>query len=362
MNKAPLRIAMHAPPWKSIPPHGYGAIEEVVRLLCIGLVRRGHRVSLFAPPGSASPADVHPVLEQAWPNGREISDVFEIDHVARIFDAMDAAALAGDPFDVIHDHNAYAALAMGNRAPAPIVHTVHWRFFEANTPFYRAHGHKGVVVCLSHAQAEGAPAELGEVHVVPNPIDVDEWPLSVEPGKYLLWMARICDEKGTDLAIEAAQRAGIPLVLAGPVRQSRDRTFLEERVLPLVDGERVRWVGEVAGRAKADLLAGARALLVPSRWDEPFGLVMAEAMACGTPVIALPAGAARELVIHGINGFLVNDVGAMADAIARACDIDRPACRRSVAERFSVEIVIEAYERLYRRAIAESAVGRPEDR
>jgi len=294
---------MLAPPWIEVPPPGYGGIEAVVALLCEALVGRGHQVTLFAAPGSQSSARVYPLLEDAHPD--EIgSSLHESDHVAGAWDQVDVAAARGLPFDVLHDQSGFTALAMADRVAVPVVHTAHGPFDRDTAPFYRRHGHKALLVALSRTQAQSAPAGVRIAGVVPNPIRVDRWPLHTEKQDYLLWIGRMDPVKGAHRAIEAARQAGRTLVLAGPVQTGQEHYF-REYVEPHIDGRRVRYVGEVAGAAKQQLYAGAAALLMPIRWCEPFGMVMIEALACGTPVIAFPEGAAAEIVIDGENGTLV---------------------------------------------------------
>ena len=200
-------------------------------------------------------------------------------------------------------------------------------------------------MALSRYQAEQAPEALDVVAVIGNPIVVGDFPFRDDKDDYLLWIGRLNDDKGPHRAIAVAREAGVPLVLAGPV-QPGQQEFFEREVEPHIDGERVRYIGEV-GEEKGDLYAGARALLMPIRWPEPFGLVMTEAMACGTPVIAFPEGSAPELVLDGETGFVVEDEHAMAEAVGRLDEIDPARCRSSAEERFDVAPVAEAYERAY---------------
>jgi glycosyltransferase involved in cell wall biosynthesis len=198
-----LRIALLAPPWIPIPPPGYGGIEFVVALLSDALVGQGHDVELFCTPGSSSQATVHPLLDTAHPDRIERS-LYEADHVARAFAAIDAAAREGRPFDVVHDHCGYTPLAMADRLATPLVHTVHGPFDSDTIPYYAFHGHKGRLVCISHSQAGMAPSEAGVEDVVHNPIDVDSWPVGYRKGDYLLWVARMVEEKGPHRAIKVA--------------------------------------------------------------------------------------------------------------------------------------------------------------
>ena len=345
----PLRVAVLAPPWIPVPPPGYGGIEAVVDLLCEALVGRGHEVTLFAAPGSRSSARVHPLLEDAHPD--EIgSSLYESDHVAGAWKQIDAAVERGRSFDVLHDHSGFTALAMSDRVAVPVVHTIHGPLDRETAPFYQRHGHKATLVAISGSQADSAPAGVRISQVVPNPIAVERWPLREQKKDYLLWAGRMNPVKGAHRAIEAARLAGRTLVLAGPV-QTGQEPYFRERIEPHVDGRRVQYVGEVAGAAKLQLYANAAALLMPVRWREPFGMVMVEALACGTPVIAFPEGAAAEIVIDGENGMLVADEAGMARAVHRLHSIDPRRCRASVAERYDVAVSAAGYEQVYREAI-----------
>jgi glycosyltransferase involved in cell wall biosynthesis len=340
-----LRVAMLAPPWIPVPAPAYGGIEEVVRLLCEGLVERGHRVTLFAPPRSDSPAEVRAVLEDAHPQKMHDAGV-EADHVAQAF-----AAIETDGYDVVHDHTSHVALAMADRLRVPLVHTLHGAFDERERRFYGTHGHKATLVALSGHQREQVPAAAGDPVVVPNPLRVSEWPFSADKEDFVLWIGRMSPDKGPHRAIAAARRAGVPLVLAGPIQPGQEQFFAEE-VEPRLDGDAVRYVGEAGAADKRELYARARGFLMPIRWAEPFGLVMVEAMACGTPVIAFPEGAAPELVCDGRSGFVVDDEEAMAQAIGRLGEIDPVECRAVTEERFGVDAVVERYEAVYRGASA----------
>jgi glycosyltransferase involved in cell wall biosynthesis len=345
-----LRIALLAPPWIPVPPPAYGGIEAVVDLLAEALVARGHDVTLFAAPGSRSSARITSPLETAHP--REIgSSMRESDHVACAWGEIDRARERGRPFDVIHDHLGFTALAMADRVSAPVVHTIHGALDHTTRGFYQRHGHKARLVAISHSQAESAPESLHISDVVPNPIVVDRWPLREEKQDYVLWIGRMDPVKGAHRAIKAAQLADATLVLAGPV-QAGQESYFRELIEPHIDGQRVQYIGEVGGAAKQELFANAAALLMPVRWREPFGMVMIEALACGTPVIAFPEGAAAEIVIDTENGLLVADEAHMARAIGQVGLIDPLRCRASVATRYDISVTVAGYERVYRDAIA----------
>jgi glycosyltransferase involved in cell wall biosynthesis len=186
--------------------------------------------------------------------------------------------------------------------------------------------------------------------VISNPIDLAAWPLQQEKADYLLWIGRMTEAKGPHRAISAARAAGVPLILAGVIQPGQE-AFFEREITPHIDGKTVRFVGEVAGSAKRSLFANARALLMPIRWEEPFGMVMVEALACGTPVIAFPEGAATELIADGETGFLVDDETAMGAAVGRLHLIKATDCRTWVARHCDIGVVAPAYERVYMQAL-----------
>jgi glycosyltransferase involved in cell wall biosynthesis len=348
-----MKIAMLAPPWIPVPPPGYGGIEYVVALVTDALVGRGHDVDLFCAPGSRSSAAVRPLLSRAHPESIERS-LIEADHVARAFAAIDEEARSGTPFDIVHDHCGYTPLAMADRLATPLVHTVHGPFDHDTTPFYDQHGAKGKVVCISRAQAGSAPKGARVIAVVPNPIDVDAWPVGYQKDDYLLWVGRFAPEKGPQRAITVARATGRPLVLAGTVQPRQERFFATE-IQPHIDGQTIRFIGEIGGAHKQRVFADAFAFLMPITWPEPFGMVMVEALAAGTPVLAFANGAAPEIVEHGRTGFLVNDEDEMAAMVAKAAEIDPEECRRA-AERFSPDRVAAGYEVVFRAAMESGAV------
>src|SRR5215208_1287398 len=343
-----MRLAMLAPPWIPVPPPGYGGIEQVIGLLTGELTARGNTVALFAAPGTEAEAHVLSPLEAPHPDEIEMS-LYEVDHVASAFDRIDETTHA---FDVIHDHCGFTGFAFANRIDTPVIHTLHGPFTDETTAFYARHGHKARAVALSRYQAEQAPDELDVVAVIGNPMVVDDFPFRADKDDYLLWIGRFNPDKGPERAIAAASEMDVPLVLAGPVQPGNEDFFARE-VEPHLDGDQIRYIGEV-GDEKGDLYAGASALLMPIRWPEPFGLVMTEAMACGTPVIAFTEGSAPEIVLDGETGFVVEDEGEMAAAVKRLGEIDSERCRESARERFDVAAVAEAYEQAYERVASGS--------
>jgi hypothetical protein len=349
----PLHVAVLAPPWIPVPPPGYGGIEFVISEIASALVCQGHDVALLAAPGSRSAARVVPLLESPHPEA--IGDtLFDVDHAARALEVINRAADRGYGFDIVHDHSGFALVAMADHVEVPVLHTLHGPFTSDTAAFYRRHSDKVWISALTRAQLAMAPPEMRCVGTVPNPIDARAWPLVTDKDDYLLWVGRMDPTKGPHRAIAAARQAGVALVLAGPV-QPGQQEFFEAEVAPHLDGDRIRYVDEVGGQAKRQLFAHARALLMPIRWPEPFGMVMVEAMICGTPVIAFREGSVPEVVADGVCGYVVEDEAEMADAVGRLGEIDPVGCRSSAEQRFDTAVVSRAYEDVYRRVIAESA-------
>lgn len=340
-----MRLGMVAPVWVAVPPEGYGGIELVVSLLTEELVQRGHDVTLFASGGSRTKArlvsafDVPPTdrLWEVEPDATHVGTAFG--HAAAAYDE-DAG------FDLIHDHTDYLGTAFAATLPTPVVHTVHFPLDEPRRSFLGRFADDVYLAAISEYQRTECP-ELPWVGMVHNAVDVEAFEVREDKDDFVLCIGRICERKGQDLAIEVARRAEVPLVLAGRVHP-KEAEFFTERVLPHLDGERVRFVGEVSNETKRDLMARARALLLPIREPEPFGLVMVEAMASGTPVVAEPLGAAPEVITDGETGFLAAGVDAMAEAIGRVAELSSQRCRERAEARFAPGALADGYEALYR--------------
>ena len=340
-----MKIAMLAPPWIPIPPTTYGGIEAVVALLTEYLFALKHDVTLFASPGSKSKAKIVSSMPEAYAH-RINSSLIETDHVLQ---ALDYVSDSGD-FDVVHDHTSIA-VGLAKNCEIPVVHTMHNGHANGRGEFYTRHAKKAHLVAISEAQRKTAPYHLKIAGVVPNPIDVTEWNFRANKRPYALWVGRFDPIKGAHLAIFAARIAEMPLLLAGPIQPGQEQYF-ETQIKPHIDDVRVRYVGAVGGKRKKMLYSHASVLLMPITWNEPFGMVMVEALASGTPVIAFPYGAATEIVIDGVNGYQVADAAAMADAMTDLEAIDPNACYQSVVDRYSPERVAEGYIGLYEKAIS----------
>lgn len=336
---------MLSPPWISVPPRGYGGIEWVVHLLSEELVARGHDVTLFATGDSHTSADLRHVFEEG-PTALMHQTRPDAMHAGTAFRHIVEEARAGRPYDLVHDHTAWLGVAFAKTVEAPLVHTIHGAFVEAKREFYGHFRDHAAFVTISRYQQRDFP-DLRYAGCVPNAIEIDAFPFRETKEDYLLSLGRIARDKAQGVAVRVAKAVGIPLVLAGKIDPGDDTAYFEEAVLPHVDGDLIRFEGEVPDERKRELLAGARALLFPIEWPEPFGLVTIEALACGTPVIATPRGAVPEIVTHGETGFIVSSEDGMAEAIKRADEISPERCREEAERRFSPAVMTRGYESIY---------------
>jgi glycosyltransferase involved in cell wall biosynthesis len=337
---APLRIGMLAPPWFELPPDGYGGIEAIVYSLVQGLVARGHDVTLISAGEDRTEARSQQTYEEP-PSERLGQALPEVVHAA-----VASRQLEDLHLDVVHDHSLAGPLTSSERR-APTVVTTHGPVEDELRVLYGSFGEDTSLVAISEFQRELAP-ELPWVATVHNAIPVDEYPMRADKEDFCLFLGRVNPEKAPDLAIEVARRAGRPIVLAAKCSEPDERTYFDERVRPLL-GADAEWLGEADNQQKRDLLARARCLVFPIQWNEPFGIVMVEAMACGTPVVALRRGSVPEVVVDGVTGFVRDRVEELAEAVERVGELDPRACRRHVAERFDVPVMVSGYEAVYRR-------------
>lgn len=334
-----VQIALVSTPFVAVPPRGYGGTELVVHELARGLVAAGHQVTLFATGDSHGP-DVRYVYPHAvWPPDPQA----ELRHCAAA-----ARAIAREPFDVVHAH-APALLPLASALGAPLVYTLHHARDERLTAAYVAHPEVDFVA-ISGRQAQLHP-ELA-CQIVHHGLDPARYPAGRGERDDAVFLGRLVPCKAPDVAVAAARRAGIPIRLAGAVHAGDATPAWQAALGAALARPGVLHLGTVAGDRKLELLAGARALLMPLRWEEPFGLVMIEAMLCGTPVLAFPRGAAPEVVEEGVTGFLVDGEEEMAAVLAGLGRFDREACRRRAQARFSARRMVRDYEQLYRRAAA----------
>jgi glycosyltransferase involved in cell wall biosynthesis len=343
-----MRIAMLAPVWVAVPPEGYGGIELVVSLLTEELVARGHDVTLFASGGSRTKANVRSVFDEP-PTDRLWETEPDASHVGAAYRTVSREYADGEAFDIVHDHTDYLGTAFAACLPTPVLHTVHFPLEEPRGSFLRRFADDVYLAAISDFQRSAAPdlPWAGRVH---NAIDTEAFEYRTEKDGSLLCIGRICERKGQDVAVQVAKKAGRKLVLAGRVHP-KERDFFAERVLPHIDGDQIVFEGEVPNDRKRELMAQASALLLPIREPEPFGLVMVEAFASGTPVIATPLGAVKEIVTDGETGFLSPSVKGMAAAADRLGEIDPGRCRREAVERFDPSAMTDGYEELYQTVL-----------
>lgn len=344
-----MRIAQISPLWERVPPPAYGGTEAVVHALTEGLVARGHEVVLFASGDSLTSAELRAVYPRPLRTATDLKDPQPYDwlHIAS------ALAQAGE-FDIIHNHAGEPAMAMSLLVNTPMLSTLHC-LITPDTKIVWEH-YPGFFNTISHAALRTIPASVplrNYVGTVYNGIEVKTFPFRREKEDHLIFLSRIAPEKGAHLAIEVARAAGVRLLMAGKVDRV-DREYFRTQVEPLIDGDQVRFIGETTRAQSKALLAEARGLLMPIVWEEPFGLVMVEAMATGTPVLAFSRGAAPELVRDGETGFLLpsGDVDAMVDAVRRLDDIDPARCREHVERHFDVRNMVDGYLDAYERVLA----------
>jgi glycosyltransferase involved in cell wall biosynthesis len=339
----PLRIAILAPAWFAVPPTGYGGIEWVVSLLADGLTDAGHDVTLFASGDSRTRARLSAVYEHA-PSEQIGRSLPELHHVLACYER------AGD-FDVIHDHTGPLGAVLGGLVQTPVVHTVHGPLDGEAGSVYEGIGTVAPevgLISISMNQRLPKP-DLNWVANVPNALDLEHYPCNPHRGDYLLFLGRMNHEKGAHRAIAVAMELGLPLKLAGKVREPREREYFEAFVEPhLANG--IEYLGEVNHGRKVELLQNARATLFPIEWEEPFGLVMIESMACGTPVIATRHGAVPEVIDDQRAGVVVDHWREIPAALERADEIEPTECRRYAEERFAPERMVGDYVRAYRQA------------
>lgn len=336
-----MRVAIVAPPYYEIPPTGYGGTERVCHLLVVGLLERGHEVTLIAAGGDHTDARFVSTFPETQVEGSESETTIELLHATRA-----AGALERLDVDVVHDHSRAGPLTAASRR-TPTVATVHGPLTGADSQreLFAALSRSISLVAISDAQRRDAP-ELNWAGRVYNGIDVDAYPFRADKDDYVLCLGRTHPQKGVDLAIDAARAADRRIVVAGSWTIPAERAWFEEHIRPRI-GPGVEWVGEVSGDAKRELLAGASCLVFPAQWAEPFGLAMVEAMACGTPVVGLRAGSVPEVVEDGRTGVVCDEPAELAAAIVAADEIDRGACRARVAEAFSAKRMVAGYEAVY---------------
>lgn len=342
-----LRIALVAPVATSVPPPKSGSIETLTALLANGLVARGHDVTLFATGSSSTSASLHATFPRGY---REDDDLWpwELCELFNLAAAVERAAR----FDVIHAQaeSAPMSLAFAELAPVPLVHTVHYAPDPVEVALWSRYP-RAPFIAVSGEQRRRL-AGLNVVATVHHAVDMSAFPFRAQPEDYLVFLGRFTEGKGVLPAIAIARQVGMRLVLAAAPNE-----YFHETVEPLVDGDRVVFAGELSHAGKVALLGGARALLYPVQADEPFGLVLAEAMACGTPVAALGRGAVPELVDEGVTGGIFPSEESLAAGLRRVLALDRAGVRAAAVARFGVDRMVDAHVEVYARLVAGRSVA-----
>jgi glycosyltransferase involved in cell wall biosynthesis len=343
-----LDIAVVAPPWLPVPPRGYGGIEALVADMVAELSARGHQVTL---------------LSVGWDEGDELPDVTTLPasdeaRIDEIGDELPAVAHAAEALatveemrpDVVHDHTTAFGLGAAG-LECPVVVTAHGPVLGDLRRYLRAVGRHCAPVAISESQRGEAPG-VPWYATVHNGIVVDPVPFHDRPaGDHVAFIGRMSPDKGVHVAIDLAHRAGRRIAVAGKCNEPAELEYFEEMVRPRL-GADDEWLGEVGGTDKFDLLGEATCLLFPLQWDEPFGLVMIEAMACGTPVLSLARGAVPEVVVDGVTGFERDKTDDLLPCLDRLDEISRSACREHVATTYSIERTVDGYERVYESLVA----------
>jgi glycosyltransferase involved in cell wall biosynthesis len=335
-----MRVALVSTPFVAVPPPGYGGTEMIVAELALALAALGVEVVVYATGDSRLPGvEIRSYFHEAeWPPGREVD---------RIHSTWALRDIARDPrgFDVVHLHTP-CGVEMARLCPYPLLYTLHHDAEPELTEMFR-HAPQVSLVAISQAQARREPARIGSV--VHHGLEPRRFTAAEDEG-YLLFIGRYAREKGVTQAIEVAARAGLPLVMAG---EAHDAVYFENEVKPLIDRHGVREIGLVSGARKAALMAGARALLFPIQWEEPFGLVMIESLLSGVPVLALSRGSVPEIVEDGKTGAVCEDLEALVVAAHNSANaFDRAAIRRDALSRWSAARMAEGYFQLYQRLAA----------
>jgi glycosyltransferase involved in cell wall biosynthesis len=336
----------------AVPPLGYGGTEAVLDSLARGLVRAGHEVVLYATGDSTCPVE----RRSYWPEGvTPMGSILpEVAHVLAAYDAL------GD-CDVIHDHTLVGPLLATRHGATPVVTTNHAPFTPEIRALYAAVTPGVSLVAISHAQRAAAP-EIPVARVIHHGLDCADVRVGDGTGGYLVFLGRMNPDKGVHRAIAVARRAGVPLRIAAKMREEAEIAYFDSVVRPLLGGD-VEYLGEVSPSEREELLGGALALVNPIAWPEPFGMVMIESLAAGTPVLTYAMGAAPEIVDDGVTGFLGSDVASLAAAVGRVGDLDRARCRAVVETRFSTDRMVADHVALYAdlvAAVTPAALWRPE--
>jgi glycosyltransferase involved in cell wall biosynthesis len=337
-----------APPWFQLPPPGYGGIEWICYWLVEGLVARGHDVTVIGAGEKGVSANFVSTYEEP-PSARLGEQLLELVHTARA-----AEVLRSKTFDVVHDHTLSGPL-LSLAGYAPTVLTAHGPIHPDIADYYRTLYDYVSLVSISESQRQGTP-DLPWIGTIHNAIPVKEYTMMQDKEDFVLFLGRMNADKGAHLAIEAARDAGHPIVVAAKCNEAPERAYFDAEVKPRL-GPDVHWIGEADTATKKDLLARARCLVFPIQWEEPFGIVMCEAMASGTPVVALRRGSVPEVLEHGVTGIICEHPDELAEGITEAKGIDPNTCREQALSRFDLPRMVSEYEQVFQDVITRAQRG-----
>jgi glycosyltransferase involved in cell wall biosynthesis len=351
-----MKIAQIAPLVESVPPKLYGGTERIVAYLIEELMRQGHEVTLFASGDSTAPAELVPCCEGALRLDQRVQDALPY-HLTM----LDKVRRRADEFDILHFHTTLLHFPMFRDMAHKSVTTLHGRLDLPDLAAFHASFPEMPLVSISTDQRRWLPGSLNWIGTVHHGLPSDLLRFTPKPaGKYLAFLGRVSPEKGVDRAIAIASKASLPLKIAAKI-DAVDRTYWEQVLQPLIRAHRnVEFIGEISERQKSDFLGNARALLFPIDWPEPFGIVMIEAMACGTPVIACGCGSVPEVIESGISGIIVRDLDEAVSALHIADGLDRAGVRRAFERRFTAERMMQDYVSIYERLVGQRRA--PKDR
>jgi len=346
--KKKLKIAQVAPLWFSIPPKKYGGIEWIVYNLCEGLTKKGHKVTLFATGDSNVPCKLVPV----YPRSLIKDKISWQDNTYNMMNLNKAFSRASE-FDIIHTHIDLWEMFFPSLVKTPCVHTIHNPLYSSAKVDSRLYifekYKKNNFALISKSQKKLSRVKLSSATVIYNGIRIEEFKFNPQPKDHFVWAARVDKYKGIENAIEIAEKANVKLVLAGRLDPSQQGYF-NQKIKPHL-GEKIKFIGEYGRGQKSDFFGQAKALLYPIEWEEPFGLNMAEAQACGTPVIAFNHGSVPEVVKDKKTGYVVNNIQEAVEAVKNIDKIKREDCRKWVEDNFTTETMTLAYEKLYYKLI-----------
>ncbi len=348
-----MKIAMVSPPWFKIPPEGYGGIEVIVSLLADGLVDKGHEVTLFTVSSSSTKARMFSIFDKEMKSCLD-GPPSSFLNTALTHTLASYIEISKGSYDIIHDHTWKEGLSCAAFIDTPVIHTVHGPLDEENIRFYSLFkDHPGIYFVTISNYQQTRLAGLNYAATVYNGIDFPRYPYSEEKEDFFFYMGRFNEEKVPHLACEVAEKLGKKLILAGKVHEKAERSYFDQYIKPHLSND-ISYVGELGhwSEEKMRLFSSARGYLYPIQWDEPFGITMVEAMACGTPVVTFKRGSAPEVVAHGITGFVVETMDEFIDAVKHVDEISPQACHERAENMFTARGMVDNYERVYMKVLS----------